>query len=399
MKNLEGIQGDLFALPVFEPVKSLIDDVGHPSIILIGCGRHKKRSPTRAGDLYTSSRFNVSKEIAANIGGRYFVLSAKHGLLEPDQVVEPYDVDISSLNEQEVIDWSEGVMGSIAKAAPNSTVTVLAEEQYVLPLIECNLRLGFNLKLEAPFVGLALENVQLWLQQARRASLRIKDLKKLYQHISLARQKGFTFKFSELPSKKLAKRGVYVFLDPRELNFLKDGPRIVRIGTHAVSSESKSTLRNRLRSHLGQADGGGNHRGSIFRLHVGRALLDSGDLNFYSETWGAGQHAIAEIREAEVELEQRVSTYLSELEIFLIPISDEPSKDSLRAHVETQLIALCSEDFHTIDQSESTWLGRHSPMSTITKSGLWNLRDVAKEYKPDGLGSVTHLISMLENHK
>ncbi|MGY2200945.1 DUF6884 domain-containing protein [Pseudomonas gingeri] len=399
MKNLEGFQGDLFALPVFEPVKSLIDDAGNPSIVLIGCGRHKKKSPTRAENLYTSTRFNISKEIASNIGARYFVLSAKHGLLEPAQVIEPYDVDISRLNEQEVIDWSEGVLNYIFSVSPEATVTVLAEEQYALPLIECNSRLGFNLKLDTPFVGLATENLQLWLQQARRASLRIRDLKGLYQYIQLCRENGLTFKFSELPNKKLEKRGVYVFLDPRELNFLKDGPRIVRVGTHAVSSESKSTLRNRLRSHFGQADGSGNHRGSIFRLHVGRALLESGDLSFNSDTWGAGQHATAKIREAEVNLEQIVSAYLGVLEVFLIPISDEPSKDSLRAHVETQLIALCTENFHTIDTPEDAWLGRFSPMSTIVKSGLWNLRDVAKEYNPSGLGSVAHLISMLESHK
>ncbi len=399
MKNEEEIQGDLFALPVFEPVASLLDDEGQPPIILIGCGRHKKRSPTRAGDLYTSSRFKISKEIAANISSQFFVLSAKHGLLEPDQVVDPYDVDISSLNDQEVILWAESVVSSISKLAPGSKVTVLAEEQYALPLIERNLKSGFNLKLVAPFVKLASENIPIWLEQALRASVRIRDLKKLYQHIGLARKDGLTFRFSDFPNKKLAKRGVYIFLDPREENFLKDGPRIVRIGTHAVSAESKSTLRNRLRSHFGQADGGGNHRGSIFRLHVGRALLDSRALDFHSKTWGDGQHAIAEIREAEVELEQRVSTYLSDLEIFLIPIDDEPSKDSLRAHVETQLIALCTEDFQTIDKSEDAWLGRHSPMSAIIKSGLWNLRDVAKKYQSDGLGSVAHLISMQENHK
>jgi hypothetical protein len=399
MKMEDGIQGDLFALPAFEPLASLLNDDGKPPIIVIGCGRHKKKSPTLAKDLYTSERFKRSKAIATNIEANFFVLSAKHGLLEPNQIVEPYDVEISTLDEQKKILWAESVLKSIATFRNGAAVTILAEKDYVLPLIACNSEADYNIRIITPFKELPPENIPLWLEQAERVSIRIRDLRKLYLYIDTARKKGHTFKFSELPNSKLAKRGVYIFLDPREENFLNEGPRIVRIGTHAVSFESKSTLRTRLRSHFGQMDGGGNHRGSIFRLHVGRALLESGELSFQKESWGEGQHAPAEIREEEVELERKVSTYLSTLEVFVIPVDDEPSKDSLRAHIETQLIALCTENFETIDTSEINWLGHHSPMPPIVKSGLWNLRDVAKKYKPDGLGSVAHLISMQESDK
>src|SRR5215207_7564170 len=70
------------------------------------------------------------------------------------------------------------------------------------------------------------------------------------------------------------RRGVYFFT---ELGEFRSGPpnvlRIVRVGTHAVSAGSKSTLWGRLRAHRGGREGRGNHRGSIFRLHVGHALL------------------------------------------------------------------------------------------------------------------------------
>ena len=93
-------------------------------------------------------------------------------------------------------------------------------------------------------------------------------------------------------------RGVYFFMEPGE--YRTSHPtvhRIVRVGTHAVSALSKSTLWGRLRTHRGGADGGGNHRGSIFRLHVGAALLVSGEEHL--ATWGVNASASREIRGAE----------------------------------------------------------------------------------------------------
>ncbi len=61
-------------------------------------------------------------------------------------------------------------------------------------------------------------------------------------------------------------RGVYFFFEAGE--YRRDGvtPRVVRVGTHAVSRGSRATLWNRLRGHKAKQSGGGNHRGSIFRL-------------------------------------------------------------------------------------------------------------------------------------
>ena len=63
-------------------------------------------------------------------------------------------------------------------------------------------------------------------------------------------------------------RGVYFFFEPGETR--KDsgfGPRVVRIGTHALKDGSHTTLWNRLSQHRGvKRTSGGNHRGSVFRL-------------------------------------------------------------------------------------------------------------------------------------
>lgn len=69
------------------------------------------------------------------------------------------------------------------------------------------------------------------------------------------------------------KRSLFLF---ESGEFRKTEPfesRIVRVGTHAVSEGSSSNLWNRLRTHRGGVELGGNHRGSIFRLHVGKSII------------------------------------------------------------------------------------------------------------------------------
>src|SRR5689334_11893528 len=62
------------------------------------------------------------------------------------------------------------------------------------------------------------------------------------------------------------RRGVYFFFEEGERRSDSgEGLRVTRVGTHAVSIGSKTTLWKRLAQHKGSArGGGGNHRGSIF---------------------------------------------------------------------------------------------------------------------------------------
>ena len=72
-------------------------------------------------------------------------------------------------------------------------------------------------------------------------------------------------------------RGVYFFFEPTETcQESGTGPRVVRVGTHALGLGSRSTLRQRLGQHRGGNTGPGNHREAIFRLLIGQALLARG---------------------------------------------------------------------------------------------------------------------------
>jgi len=169
-------------------------------------------------------------------------------------------------------------------------------------------------------------------------------------------------------------RGLYILFETGENRSVKRNiMRIVRVGTHAVNSRSKSTLWTRLRAHRGPKQGGGNHRGSVFRLHVGNAILHRENLNSRYPTWGQGKTASKQIRESEAWIERKVSQAIGRMSVLWLDIADEPSPTSDRAFVEQNLIALLSSKGRLIDQPSVDWLGFSSPKQEIRDSGLWNL--------------------------
>src|SRR5215471_5312471 len=87
------------------------------------------------------------------------------------------------------------------------------------------------------------------------------------------------------------KRGVYFFREAGENRSESgSGPRVVRVGTHALKAGGRATLWVRLSAHKGQLrTGGGNHRGSIFRLIVGTAVISRDGQK--CATWGDGNSA------------------------------------------------------------------------------------------------------------
>lgn len=182
-------------------------------------------------------------------------------------------------------------------------------------------------------------------------------------------------------------RGLYVFLSDTETRATSDHPRIIRIGTHAVSAGSSTTLWNRLRTHRGAMrgtyEGGGNHRGSVFRRHVGRAIIERDGLHDAYPHWGEGSSAGRDRRLAELPLERRVSDSIRELPFVWLEVDDEPGPDSDRAYLERNLIALVSNfDTDPIDPRADDWLGQHSPLPEIRESGLWNVDHVDADYDP-----------------
>jgi len=190
-------------------------------------------------------------------------------------------------------------------------------------------------------------------------------------------------------------RGVYFFQEPGERRAQEDVPRIVRVGTHALTAGSKSHLWGRLRAHRGSVDGRGNHRGSIFRLHVGAAMLRRDGAAARFNTWGVGQSAPRAVRDSEVAHEKRVSAHIGQMPVLWVDVPDDPGPQSARGYLERNAIALLSNMLNPADPPSAAWLGRQSSRQEIRDSGLWNLNHVREAYEPRFLDHLEELVDQM----
>jgi len=190
------------------------------------------------------------------------------------------------------------------------------------------------------------------------------------------------------------RRGVYFFRETGEQRSDSGkGPRIVRVGTHALREGGSTRLWTRLSQHKGQKNtGGGNHRGSIFRLIVGTSLI--GLRGYDYPTWGDKNTAAAEIRAGEHALECEVSNIIGTMPFLWIAIDDEAGPASLRGYVEKNAIALLSNyKKPPLDPPSIAWLGHHCDRERVRDAGLWNLDYVDKPYDPAFLDQLDVLVS------
>jgi len=90
---------------------------------LISCSKKKLDYAAPAQDLYLGNLFKLSKQWIITRVDEWGILSAQHGLVMPDQVLEPYDLALSDLAKVHRERWAEMTKKQIArKWDPNSTI-------------------------------------------------------------------------------------------------------------------------------------------------------------------------------------------------------------------------------------------------------------------------------------
>lgn len=239
---------------------------------------------------------------------------------------------------------------------------------------------------------------------------RLSDLRRFYELAGrLEKAVGGTRTLDTLGKyKDWPRRGVYFFFEPGEARTDSGrGPRVVRIGTHALTAGSNSSLRQRLSQHAGNRSGGGNHRGSIFRLLIGQALMARGDIP-HCRSWAVksdlGKAGLAlnldrqTIVAEETPAERAVSEYMRAMPFIFLAIEDEAGSQSVRGLIERNSIALLSNfEGQSLDPPTETWLGQYSPRPLVSASGLWNQRHVAEAYDPAFLDVFEDLIAAMES--
>ena len=93
-------------------------------IALIGCVKAKLDRPVRAADLYVSPLFVGRRAWAEQSCDTWYVLSALHGLVGPDEVLAPYDVTLVGASVAEKRRWALRVLGQFRSRHPSGCGTV-----------------------------------------------------------------------------------------------------------------------------------------------------------------------------------------------------------------------------------------------------------------------------------
>ena len=76
-------------------------------IVFLSCVKLKRDSPCAACDMYTSDLFQKSLAYAMQLKPRkVYILSAKYGLLELDDQIEPYNQTLNEMSEEKKKAWA-----------------------------------------------------------------------------------------------------------------------------------------------------------------------------------------------------------------------------------------------------------------------------------------------------
>jgi len=126
---------------------------------LVACVGQKLPHPARAGHLYQSDWFRKARAYVTIQGGRWFILSALHGLVAPSRVIEPYNVTLADLGAAERRAWGERVSAQLAgRIGPRTPVVILAGRLYRDPLSA-----WAGSRVTVPMEGLGIGQQKAWL--------------------------------------------------------------------------------------------------------------------------------------------------------------------------------------------------------------------------------------------
>ncbi len=120
-----------------------IHDCAIIDIILVGCVKGKRHHAAPARNLYTSTAWKYRQQYAELHGHPWFILSAKHGLLGPDDWIEPYDMTLKTFSAPERREWSSRVLDNLVTKVPDlrgKNIEVHAGKDYVGYGLEDGLR-------------------------------------------------------------------------------------------------------------------------------------------------------------------------------------------------------------------------------------------------------------------
>jgi hypothetical protein len=134
--------------------------------VFIGCVKNKKSYKTHATDLYDSTFFTKCLQYASSLtSDNIYILSAKYGLVQLNDVIEPYDKTLNNMSKKERLEWAHMVYNQICNTSIdfNDKTVWLCGSKYRTDLLkyfpnsECPLE-GMGIGKQLSFMTKKLQN-------------------------------------------------------------------------------------------------------------------------------------------------------------------------------------------------------------------------------------------------
>jgi hypothetical protein len=233
-----------------------------------------------AKDLFQGPGFRRARSYAVASGVPWFVLSAKYGLLSPEDVIGPYDVYVPDKSSTYRAAWGEWVVTQLAERMDLSDVTVEvhASEAYTAPLREPLRHLGATL--QEPLAGLRQGERLAWYGSGTEPDDRIPDVTPLLDE----RNAVPPAEFLAAGRAAAARPGLYSWwVDQAGAHDLSAGlghrvaPGLAYAGRAGGVRPNGKTSANTLWGRVGEMHLGGSRQFSTFRLTLAAALSPPGE--------------------------------------------------------------------------------------------------------------------------
>jgi hypothetical protein len=305
-----------------------------PDLVLVGCVKKKLAVAAPARELYTSPLFRKGRVYAERAGAPWFVLSAEHGLVDPDEIVEPYDLRLSKTSREYRRTWGARVLGQLrgAVGSVNGKVIELhagsAYTDAVRGLLEAD-----GASVVEPLAGLTMGARLAWYGRTNQVDVAPAspptahgDAAKLVARLARADEAITPEQFLASGGDGMRSPGLYSWwIDSRGATTLSRGlglrvdPGLIYAGlAGATRSRSGRKSKNTLWGRITTMHLGGRHEFSTFRLSLGSVL--------------------AEFRGEDEIDEEALTTWMhAHLRVVAVPVADADALNDVETEVLTEL--------------------------------------------------------------
>jgi cytoplasmic iron level regulating protein YaaA (DUF328/UPF0246 family) len=134
------------------------------TVYLVSCVSAKAAAPSPAKSLYVSAWFQKARKFVEARSQPWYILSAKYGLVRPDDLIAPYEQTLNAMGITDRRTWARNVTAALQNVLqPGDRAIFLAGMRYREFVVPALVQRGVHA--EVPMEGLAIGRQLQWLDE------------------------------------------------------------------------------------------------------------------------------------------------------------------------------------------------------------------------------------------